>query len=318
MRKNENTQHIEGRLYQHNLEIKTVKNQTSENFGKEFISGTMDIAVDEAGLNVLQVHFTYVTPTTKKGSNNPTFNVLKKIIEEGKTWVTSGPTEATMVRVANNAIALNDFYAQDGTLVSAKVNEGGFVSIVKTLCKEEERNTFVADAIITSAKEVEANDTHENDYLVLKGAIFNFRNDILPFDFVVNVSDGISYFLGQDISPSNPLYTKLHGRINCTTIVTQKEEESAFGEPIVTNSTRHAREWEVTQAKRVPYLFDDESTITADELTKAMQDREVYLAERKKQAEEYRAQSSQGATVASGFPTASATAPMAAKGSFNF
>ena len=64
MRKNENTQHIEGRLYQHNLEIKTVKNQTSENFGKEFISGTMDIAVDEAGLNVLQVHFTYVTPTT--------------------------------------------------------------------------------------------------------------------------------------------------------------------------------------------------------------------------------------------------------------
>ena len=67
MRKATNTEHIEGRIYQHDLAVKTVQNNASENFGKEFISGTLDIATDEEGCNVLTVHFTYVTETTKKG-----------------------------------------------------------------------------------------------------------------------------------------------------------------------------------------------------------------------------------------------------------
>ena len=37
MKKMINTERIEGRVYQHNLTIKTVQNQTSANFGKEFI-----------------------------------------------------------------------------------------------------------------------------------------------------------------------------------------------------------------------------------------------------------------------------------------
>ena len=44
---------LSGYLYEHNLAIKTVKDQTSENFGKEFINGTISIAVDEEGLNVI-------------------------------------------------------------------------------------------------------------------------------------------------------------------------------------------------------------------------------------------------------------------------
>ena len=50
-----NKEFIEGRLYQHNLVMKTVKNEQSAEFGKEFISGTIDIATDEEGLNVIPV-----------------------------------------------------------------------------------------------------------------------------------------------------------------------------------------------------------------------------------------------------------------------
>ena len=64
MKKMINTERIEGRVYQHNLTIKTVQNQTSANFGKEFISGNLEVAVDEAGLNIIPVHYTYVTETT--------------------------------------------------------------------------------------------------------------------------------------------------------------------------------------------------------------------------------------------------------------
>ena len=97
MRKAINTQHIEGRIYQHDLTLKTVQNQSSANFGKEFIAGNLEIATDEEGLNVLKVHFTYVTEVTAKGVKNNTFAALKKIIDEGKSWVTSVKDAATKV-----------------------------------------------------------------------------------------------------------------------------------------------------------------------------------------------------------------------------
>ena len=47
MRKAINNEKIEGRIYQHNLTIKKVQNQTSANFGKEFISGDIEVAATD-------------------------------------------------------------------------------------------------------------------------------------------------------------------------------------------------------------------------------------------------------------------------------
>ena len=80
MKKMINSTHIEGRIYAHDLTIKQVQNETSANFGKDFISGNLEIAVDEDGLNVIPVHFTYVTPETKSGAKSPTYSALAKII----------------------------------------------------------------------------------------------------------------------------------------------------------------------------------------------------------------------------------------------
>lgn len=322
-RNNINTQHIEGRVYQHNLTIKTVQNQNSENFGKEFISGNIEIATSEDGLNVLPVHFTYVTEMTKKGSKNNTFTALKKIIEEGKSWVTSGKDEATKVKIDNVAIALNDFYAQDDTLVSAKTNEGGFVSIVAELCDENERNTFTADMVITNVSTIEANEERgiDKDYLSIRGCIFNFRNDILPFDFVVKNPAGMKYFENLGATPADPVFTKVWGKINCSTVIIPHTEESAFGEAVVTNSTHRTKEWVITGAAKMPYDFGDEKVLTRDELVKAMQDREVYLADIKKRSDEYRA--SRAAAATSAFTSGGAMnlptdgAPVS-KGTFNF
>ena len=49
-----NTEHIEGRIYEFDLEVKQVKNKDSKNFGMDFITGTLDVAVDEDGLNVVR------------------------------------------------------------------------------------------------------------------------------------------------------------------------------------------------------------------------------------------------------------------------
>jgi hypothetical protein len=314
MRKNINTETIIGRVYQHDLKVKTVQNQNSDNFGKEFISGSLDVATDEDGLNVLTVHYTYVTETTKTGKKNSTYTALKKIIDEGKAWVVDGKDAATKVKV-DTALALNDFYAQDDTLVSVKRNEGGFVTLVNELADISERNTFSVDMVITSVTKIEP--TEENNvkeaYVSVRGAVFNFRNDLLPVDFVVRNAAGMKYFEDLDITSSEPVYTKVWGKIISMTDAREIKEESAFGEASVRTVERKTKEWVITGTAKVPYDFGDEEVLTADELTKAMQDREVHLAEVKKRSEEYRASKASSTPAA-----ASASAPVAAKGNFSF
>jgi len=315
MKKMINSEKVEGRIYQHNLVKKTVQNSASANFGKEFISGNLEIAVDEEGYNIIPVHFTYVVETTSSGSKNSTYTNLDKIINEGKTWMANGKDEATKVRV-DTALAVNDFYTQDDRLVSTKVNEGGFVTFVQELCAENERNTFATDMLITNTVRIEP-DPEKNineESLVVKGAIFNFRNALLPVDFVVKNKEGMDYFEGLGATNSDPVFTKVWGRINCNSISREEREETAFGEESVRTIERKVREWIIMGTSKVPYDFGDESVLTAEEVTKAAQDRELMLAETKKRSDEYRASKSGGDAQ----PTAPAAAVTATKGTFNF
>ena len=314
MRKATNTEHIEGRIYQHDLAVKTVQNNASANFGKEFISGTLDIATDEEGCNVLTVHFTYVTETTKNGGKNSTFVALQKIINEGKAWITDGKDAATKVKV-DTALALNDFYAQDDSLVSVKTNEGGFVTLVNELCDVSERNTFQADMVITAVVKTEVDEEKniKEPFVTLRGAIFNFRNDLLPIDFVVRNEAGMKYFENLEVTNASPVYTKVWGKITCNTSTIERTEESAFGEAAVKTYERKTKEWVVTGTAKLPYEFGDEQVLTVDELTKALQNREVYLADKKKANDEYKASRASTTPAAASSPV-----PTATKGTFNF
>ena len=320
MKKMINTERIEGRIYQHNLVKKTVQNQASQNFGKEFISGNIEVAVDEEGLIVIPVHFTYVVETTNSGNKNTTYTNLDRIINGGKTWVTDGKDEALKVRI-DTALALNDFYTQDDRLVSTKVNEGGFVTIISDLGPENERNTFTTDMLITNVTRVEA-DPEKNidkDYVIVKGAIFNFRNALLPVDFIVRNDEGMGYFEDLNASQNEPVFTKVWGRINCGSIANEIKEETAFGEEAVRTFERKIREWIITGTSKVPYDFGDETVLTVAEVQKAMQDRELMLADTKKRSEEYRAQRDGGSAPAPAVtPSTKTTTVTAAKGTFNF
>ncbi len=299
MRKAQNTERVEGYIYQHDLSVKQVQNQASSNFGKDFISGNLEVATDEEGLNVIKVHFTYVTETNKSGNKNATYTVLKKIIDENKTWTAVGKENALKVRV-DTALALNDFYNNNDELVSAKTNEGGFVTIINQLAEEKLRNTFSADMVITNVSHIEKDEEKniEEDYVSVRGAIFNFRNDLLPVDFKVKNAEGMKYFEGLGATNSNPIYTKVWGKIISTTITKTSEVESAFGEAAVRTYSNSNKEWVITGTAKVPYDFGDENILTAEELTKAAQNREVYLAEVKKRAEDYKANRAAGNTTA--------------------
>lgn len=304
MKKMTNKTRVEGYLYQHTLELKE-SGPNSKNPGTQFISGNVDIATDNAMTNIVSVHYTYTTATTGSGKTNSTFNVLKDIID-GKlcSVMGHGADKAAMISI-DSAIGLNEFYSDRNgkeELVSAKRNEGGF-AVVRTSVNEDEtkRNTFDVDMIITGTRLVEA-DAEKNlpEKMIIKGAIFDFRNSLLPVEFSVLNPNGISYFESLGASQSNPVFTRLQGRLVSEVVTRKVTEEGAWGEPIVKEYSSSRKDYVITWAAPEPYAWDDESTITATELKKAMADREVYLAGVKSRQDEYKASKNQPAAPATG------------------
>jgi hypothetical protein len=309
MKKMINRTKIEGYLYQHTLELKE-SGPNSKNPGTQFISGNVDIATDDAMTNVVTVHFTYTTATTGSGKTNATFNVLKDIIDNKLCNVMAHGADNAAKLSIDSAIGLNEFFSdRNGTeeLVSAQRNEGGFVRVVSSLNEDENmRNTFDCDMVITQTRLIEA-DEEKNlpEKLILKGAIFDFRNSLLPVEFSVLNPNAISYFEGLGVSSTSPVFTRLQGRQISEIITRTVTQESAFGAPIVKNYSSTRKDYVITWAAAEPYAWDDEESITANEMKEVMANRETYLATLKSRQDEYKASRNQ--------------APAApAQGGFNF
>lgn len=301
MMKVRNKTRIDGRLYQHSLELKE-SGPNSKTPGTKFISGNVEIATDNDITNIVTVHYTYVTATTSTGKSNATFNVLKDIIDGKLGSVMANGADNAAVITIDSAIGLNEFFSDRNgkeELVSAKRNEGGF-AVVKSAADEDEtkRNTFDVDMIITGTRMIEADPEKDlPEKMILRGAIFDFRNSLLPIELSVVNPRAISYFESLEITQRNPVFTRLQGRQVSEVVTREVIEESAFGDPVVKKFASTRKDWVVTWAASEPYAWDDESTITAAELTKAMSDRETYLATLKQRQDEYKASKNQPAAV---------------------
>ena len=286
-----NQTHIEGVLYEHNLEAK-VSGEASKNPGTPFIAGTISIATDDAMTNIVPIHFSYVTATFGSGKPNDTYTTLSNIVNGTfGTYMKDGADKAVKLRV-DSALGLNEFYTERNgkeELVSAKRNEGGFVHKVDALDEDEKvRNTFKADMVITCVTHMDGDDEKGlPEKCVVKGAIFDFRKSLMPVEFSATNPNAMRYFEGLEASQKNPVFTCVWGRQVSETIVKQIRTESAFGEDEVREVKNTRRDFVITGASKEPYLWDDESSITAAELNEAIQKREVDLAAMKKRQDEY-------------------------------
>ena len=304
-----NKTHIEGWIYNHTLEIKE-SGPNSKTPGTIYITGNLEVATDNALTNIVTVHFTYTTEKTSKGKPNNTFNVLKDIVEGRLYTITKdGAEKASMVSI-DTAIGLNEFYSDRNgqeELVSAKRNEGGFVSVVSSLKEDENlRNTFDVDMVITGAFLKEA-DPEKNlpEKMILKGGIFDFRKALMPIELSVTLPGAISYFESMGISQTEPMFTRLQGQQISAVTTREVVEQGAFGAPIVKKYSSTRKDWVVTWAASEPYAWDDESSITAAEMKTAMEERATHLATLKARQDEYNASKNQAA-------------PATAPGAFNF
>lgn len=288
-----NNTHIEGVLYEHDLQAK-VSGDTSKNPGTPFIAGTISIATDDAMTNIVPIHFTYVTATFGSGKPNDTYTTLNNIVNGTfGSYMKDGADKAVKLRV-DSALGLNEFYTDRNgkeELVSAKRNEGGFVHKIDTLDEDEKvRNTFKVDMLINNVTRTEP-DEEKNipEKVIVKGAIFDFRKNLLPVEFSATNPNAMNYFEGLGATQKEPVFTCVWGRQVSETIVRQIVTESAFGEDEVHEVKNSRRDFVITGAAKEPYVWDDESSITAAELNEAIQKREVDLAAMKKRQDEYKA-----------------------------
>lgn len=314
MKKMKNDVSIMGLLYDHDLQKKTT-GKDSKTPGVEYITGTISVATDDACLNIIPIHYTYITATTKSGKPNSTFTALDNILSGAyPTMMGASKERATHLRI-NTSIALNEFYSnRDGKeeLVSVKRNEGGFIHVDNTPFDEDEtkRCSFDCDILITNARHIDA-DAERNlpEKVIIRGALFNeFNKTMLPMEFTVISPKAISYFESQDISSKNPLFTEIRGHQVNTSIERKIVEKGAFSDSVRTVKTTN-KDWLVDWSATEPHLWDDESTLLASEVNEAMKNREIALATMKQRNDEWRASRASKPVVAT---------PTVAGETFNF
>jgi hypothetical protein len=154
---------------------------------------------------------------------------------------------------------------------------------------EDARAMFDIDILINR---VTRDENYDGDKVTIKGAIFNWRREMMVTDFVVYGAAPCNYFESLEVSNSHPVFTRVKGKIIQKSIVKEQEVEGAFGEPMITSYTSTKREYVITWAAKEPYLFPDESTLTAEDVSQMQADREVKLATNKQLREKRNAENS--------------------------
>lgn len=296
MRENENRVNIEGYLYEADIE-KKVTGPNSKNPGTEYIRGTVSIAVDEEGNNIVPVNFTYVTATTSKGNPNKSWAFLNNIVDKtAKTWAEVGKDGATKVSILAN-LTPNEFYTADGEFVSAMQIEGRFISATNKFRNSgSDRHKFSVDMVITNVKTVDENpERNIPEHSIVKGAIFNYRNDMYEASFRIDDTNGRSYFESLEASSNNPVYTKIWGTVNNITVLVDKIQETAWGDATVQKVPRHFKTYMIENASPNPYEFGEEGVMTAEEFKSVIQNYELRKAEIKARREEWEKKSAGGA-----------------------
>lgn len=296
MRNTTNLVYIEGYVYNCSL-FANVAGPNSKNPGQEYINGTVNIATDEDGINIVSVRYTYVVPFWKSGKENETYNILMGLMNGDPTWEKNGKDAAVKLRIQGD-VEVNDFLGRDGNMVETKQVRGGFTHYANDGFRQK-RNNFETDMLITSTNIVEVE--NGDDYMNLVGYVFNFRGDVIPVTYTLTDQNGIKYFDNLDISMDNPYFVYVWGKIVSTTQKIEHEVESAWGAPKVEYTTRTLRMWQVDGCAPEPYDWDDPDSITEKEFKEALERREVQKAEAKARAEAR----NETATGKSGFPATS-------------
>lgn len=277
--KDGNVVRIEGILSEIDLEYKEF---TKNGSPAKAIGGVIKIRVNTAinGAETeleIPVHM-FAAQLTNSGAPNPAYESIARIKEEYISIAASDIERADRVRITKGAISMNEYYGQDGRLISFPRVTASFVSKIKREeCKPKAE--FTVTFMVGKAGYELDKDGVETDKYKVTGMIpqYGGKVDVVPF-FAYNQGtiDAISNYWQEGDT------VKAIGKLNFTSQTKEVEVKVDFGEPTIETRTYSISELVITGGSSTP--LDGEFAINYEDVKVALEQRKERLAESKEKS----------------------------------
>ena len=277
--KDGNTVKIEGILSEIDLKYGTF---TKNNVENKTVGGSIKIRVntkingEDTELEI-PVHM-FATQYTNAGASNPAFESIERVMNEYVSIAASDIDRADRVRITRGQIGMNEYYGQNGNLVSFPRITASFVTkIKKEECKPKAEYT-ITFMVGKAGYELDKDGVETNKYKVT-GMVpqYGGKVDVVPFyAYNPGVIDAVSNYWQEGDT------VKATGRLNFTSETKEVETQLGFGESTVETRTYSISELVITGGNPTP--LDGEFAINYDDVKVALEDRKNRLAESKEKS----------------------------------
>lgn len=275
----ENKVRIEGILSE--VDIKPTSFQKN---GKEMnaIGGTIKVRVEQKLTKtdpeptILEVPVQMFASELKNdGTPNPAYENIMRVMNEYVSIAASDEAHADRIRITNGQIKMNEYYSQNGALVSFPRINASFISKVKKEDFKPEATFSVTFAVASKGYETDKDGVETEKYCVT-GILpqYGGKVDVIKFYTASkNVTEAISEYWEQGDT------VRASGKLNFTSRTETVMTEVDFGDPVEETRTISISELLITGGSSTP--LEGEFAYDQDEIMSALAERKVRLAELK-------------------------------------
>ncbi len=269
----ENIVHIEGILSEINLNYGTFKKNGAD---IKSIGGFIKVRVNQKINNVdteleIPVHM-FASEFTNAGQPNPGFASLEKVMNEYVSIAASDIDHADRVRINHGQIQMNEYYSQNGTLISFPRITTSFISKIKANECNPEATFSVIFMIGSKGYELDRDGVETERYKIV-GMLpqYGGKVDVIPFYATnPNVISAVSEYWNEGDT------VKVSGKLNFSSKTETTVVEVDFGEPTQKTRTVSISELIITGGSATP--LEGEFAFNMDEMQTALTERKARLA----------------------------------------
>ena len=221
--------------------------------------------------------YMFASKLTNKGTPNPAYESIKKIADEYVSIAASenGEAGADRVRITSGSIRMNEYYSQDGRLISfPRINASFVTRINKDDCKPEA--TFIAEFVVANKAEELDRNGDPTGRLKINTIIpqYGGKVDVVPmYAQSAGVIDAVSTYWNDGDT------VKANGRLDFSATTETTIEEVDFGEPIEKTRTINRSDLIITGGSQEP--LEGEFAFDNAEIQSALADRKSRLESQK-------------------------------------
>jgi len=226
----------------------------------------------------IPVHM-FASQTTNKGTANPAYASIEKVMKEFVSIAASDINTADCVRITGAKITMNEYYGQNGNLVSFPRIQASFVNkIAKAECKPEATFSTIF-AIGSKGYDVDKDGVEIQNRYKIGAALpqYGGKIDVVPF---VAVSDGVITAVDNYWNVGDTV--KAYGRLNFTSKTVTQKVDVDFGEAKEETHTISVSELVITGGSQTP--LEGDFAFSADDIKSALAERQTRLAALKEKA----------------------------------